>query len=66
MNRPQRLRDNEFLVIGKINDSDYTSAIVPAELTGAMTRFITNYMPEMHEEGKLLQVLRCIALLRLF
>jgi len=51
MNRPQRLRDNEFLVIGKINDSDYTSAIVPGDLTGVMTRFVTNYMPELHEEG---------------
>ena len=66
MNRPQRLRDSEFLVIGKINDSDYTSAIDQAAITGTMTRFVTNYMPELHEEGKLLQVLFCIALLRLF
>lgn len=51
MNRPQRLRDNEFLVVGKINDSDYTSAIVESEVTGSMTRFVTNYMPELHEEG---------------
>ena len=52
MNRPQRLRDNEFLVIGKINDSDYTSAIDPTALAGEMTRFVTNYMPELHEEGQ--------------
>lgn len=51
MNRPQRLRDNEFLVVGKINDSDYTSAIDPSALAGEMTRFVTNYMPELHEEG---------------
>lgn len=47
-NRPQRLRDNEFLVIGKINDSDYSARINPATLPGIMTRFVTNYMPEMH------------------
>ena len=66
-NRPQRLRDNEFLVIGKINDSDYTSALDANKVVaGVMTRFVTNYMPELHEEGKLLNALFCIAFLRLF
>lgn len=51
MNRPQRIRDNEFLVIGKINDSEYDSAINPEAIVNTMTRFVTNYMPELHEEG---------------
>jgi len=52
LNRPQRISDNEWVVIGKIQDSDYgavldTSGCQP----GMATRFVTNYMPEMHEEG---------------
>ena len=69
MNRPQRIADNCFIVIGKIVDDDYSSCIPEdfvANAAGHLTRFVTNYMPELHEEGKLLEVLLCIALLRLF
>jgi hypothetical protein len=50
MNRPQRLRDNEFLLVCKILDDNYDVSVV-GDLTGKLTRFVTNYMPEMHEEG---------------
>ena len=52
MNRPQRVRDNEWLVIAKILDDDYGSVV---DLSGCQigdtTRFVTNYQPELHEEG---------------
>ncbi len=52
MNRPQRLRDNDFLVIAKILDDDYASVVdTTGTQIGDTTRFITNYMPELHEEG---------------
>jgi hypothetical protein len=54
MNRPQRIADNCFLVVGKLVDEDY-SAQLPKyfvdNCAGKLTRFVTNYMPEMHEEG---------------
>ena len=54
MNRPQRIADNCFLVVGKLVDEDY-SAQLPQyfidNCAGKLTRFVTNYMPEMHEEG---------------
>lgn len=54
MNRPQRIADNCFLVVGKLVDEDY-SAQLPnyfiENCAGKLTRFVTNYMPEMHEEG---------------
>ena len=54
MNRPQRIADNCFLVVGKLVDEDY-SAQLPSyfldNCAGKLTRFVTNYMPEMHEEG---------------
>lgn len=50
MNRPQRLRDNDFLLVCKILDDNYDVAVV-GDLAGKLTRFVTNYMPEMHEEG---------------
>lgn len=54
MNRPQRLRDNDFLVVCKILDDSYESYVIGNEnngLAGKTTRFVTNYMPELHEEG---------------
>ena len=56
MNRPQRLRDNCWLVIAKIMDNDYDSTVdflggTADSLIGAQTRFVTNYMPELHFEG---------------
>lgn len=48
MNRPQRLRDNDFLLVCKILDDNYDVAVV-GDLAGKLTRFVTNYMPEMHE-----------------
>ncbi len=56
INRPQRLRDNCWLVIAKILDNDYDSVVdymggTAASLVGFQTRFVTNYHPEMHSEG---------------
>ena len=53
MNRPQRLRDNDFLLICKILDDNYDVGVIGGvdSLVGKSTRFVTNYMPEMHEEG---------------
>lgn len=54
MNRPQRISDKDWMVIAKINDNDYASHVDDCGVTnmsGLQTRFITNYMPEMHEEG---------------
>lgn len=54
MNRPQRISDNCFIVIGKLVDDDYSAALPSAFVSaaaGKLTRFITNYMPELHEEG---------------
>lgn len=56
LNRPQRLRDNCWLVIAKILDNDYDSVLDYAgsdasALVGAATRFVTNYHPELHQEG---------------
>ena len=54
MNRPQRIADNCYLVIGKIVDNDYSAAL-PSNFTnnaaGKLTRFVTNFVPELHEEG---------------
>lgn len=56
MNRPQRLRDNCYLIIAKILDNDYDSVIdtlggSAESMVGWQTRFITNYQPELHYEG---------------
>jgi len=56
LNRPQRLRDNCWLVIAKILDNDYDSVVdyggaTAASMVGMMTRFVTNYHPELHQEG---------------
>lgn len=56
VNRPQRLSDNKWLVIAKIQDNDYDSVVAGpgnegAYLPGTLTRFVTNYQPELHSEG---------------
>ncbi len=51
MNRPQRLRDNCWLVIAKIQENDYDSVLAPGTGVGSSTRFVTNYQPELHSEG---------------
>ena len=56
INRPQRLRDNCWLVIAKILDNDYDSVLNyngsnAAGMVGMQTRFVTNYHPELHQEG---------------
>ena len=50
MNRPQRISDKCFVVIGKLVSDDYSESLANV-LAGDLTRFVTNYMPEMHEEG---------------
>ena len=51
LNRPQRLRDNCWLVIAKILDNDYDSVVDPTTAASFQTRFVTNYVPELHSEG---------------
>lgn len=51
LNRPQRLRDNCWLVIAKILDNDYDSVVDPTTAAGFQTHFVTNYHPELHSEG---------------
>lgn len=55
VNRPQRLRDNCWLVIARILDNDYDSTLDDggnaSNMVGWATRFVTNYMPELHAEG---------------
>lgn len=50
MNRPQRIADNCFLCVCKLVTNDYSESVRPVK-AGALTRFVTNAMPEMHEEG---------------
>lgn len=52
LNRPQRLRDNCWLIVAKILDNDYESTVINGgQLSGYQTRFVTNYHPELHQEG---------------
>lgn len=52
LNRPQRLRDNCWLVIAQILDNDYDSTVDQSgNFVGSTTRFVTNYHPELHTEG---------------
>lgn len=56
MNRPQRLRDNCWLVIAQIVDNDYNSVVdylggSASSMIGWSTRFVSNYHPELHQEG---------------
>ena len=49
---PQRISDNEWLVVGKIQDSDYASMLdTSGTQIGMATRFLTNFVPELHEIG---------------
>lgn len=56
VNRPQRVADNSWLVIAQVHDGLYDSRVSGGDnqnnLAGYMTRFVTNYMPELHEEGE--------------
>lgn len=50
LNRPQRIADNCFLVVGKLVDSDYSAQLPDSfvkNAAGRLTRFVTNYMPEL-------------------
>lgn len=54
MNRPQRIADNCFVVIAKLVTDDYSEAVPSAFVSnaaGKLTRFVTNNVPELHEEG---------------
>jgi len=51
VNQPQRLSDKCYLVIAQINDNDYDSQKDPLVEKGAWTRFITNAVPELHDQG---------------
>lgn len=51
MNRPQRLRDNCWLVIAQILDNDYDSTVIGSPAAGDQTHWISNYVPELHSEG---------------
>lgn len=55
LNHPQRVADNCWLIIAKINDGEYNSVVdsraADNNLAGESTRFITMSAPEMHEEG---------------
>ena len=52
MNRPQRVRDNDWLIVGKLLDNSYDSVLdTSGAFVGSATRFITNIMPEMHEDS---------------
>lgn len=60
LNRPIRRRDNNWEVVGKLQGDDYSEVLdLSACQPGMNTRFLTNYQPEMHEEG-----LICVALFR--
>lgn len=52
LSRPIRRSDKDWEIIGKLQDSDY-SAILDKDYCqpGMTTRFLTNYQPEMHNEG---------------
>ena len=38
-------------MIAQIHDGHYESHVAEGSLTGLTTRFLTNYQPELHEEG---------------
>lgn len=50
--RPVRKRDDYWELTCRLIDNDYGSMLAPGDLvTGDTTRFQSNAMPEMHEEG---------------
>lgn len=55
LNRPIRRHDNDWEVVGKLQGDDYSEELdLSACQPGMNTRFLTNYQPEMHEEGSAL------------
>jgi hypothetical protein len=51
--RPVRVSDNYWKVIVRLVDNDYSSVLDKSGCQlGMTTRFLSNAMPEMHEEGK--------------
>lgn len=70
VSRPIRRSDADFEVVCKLQDSDYAAVLdKDACKAGMNTRFLTNYMPEMHSEGEQIvsfcNFLNLTALLRL-
>ena len=64
ISRPTRVGDNYWKVIVRLIDNSYDTILdVDACQPGMTTRWISNYMPELHEEGKQSYY---IALFRLF
>lgn len=52
LSRPIRRSDNHWEIVGKLQDSDYAAKLdMNACEVGMTTRFLTNYQPEMHQEG---------------
>lgn len=52
VSRPVRRSDACFEVVCKLQDSDYSAVLDKSACKAGMnTRFLTNYMPEMHSEG---------------
>ena len=52
LSRPVRRSDRDWEIVGKLQDSDYNATLdVEFCQPGMKTRFLTNYQPEMHEEG---------------
>lgn len=49
--QPQRISDTCWMVCAQINDNDYDSSIDSLVCKGAWTRFITNAVPELHDQG---------------
>lgn len=49
--QPQRISDTCFMVCAQINDNDYDSERDDLVDKGAWTRFITNAVPELHDQG---------------
>lgn len=47
---PIRRSDANWEIVGKLQDSDYSAAWDPAG-DASLTRFLTNYQPELHETG---------------
>lgn len=52
LSRPIRRSDRDWEIVGKLQDSNYDAVLdLDACQPGMKTRFLTNYQPELHEEG---------------
>lgn len=52
LSRPIRRSDRDWEIVGKLQDSNYDAVLDrDACQPGMKTRFLTNYQPELHEEG---------------